>query len=83
MRENAPPPPPAEKVHLEIEDSYATVDGFSPGLAYVLDQDTENLMRQRAGVKAAAKSGQTLGNYQEARIRRLNMTLDEYLGATL
>ena len=80
--ENAPAPPPVEKVRLEIEDSYATVDGFSPGLAFVLDQDTANLMRQRAGVKAASKSGQTLGNYQEARIRRLNMTLDEYLGAT-
>ena len=70
------------RVRLEIEDSYTAVDGFSPGLAFVLDQDTENLRRQCNGVKAAAKTGQTLGNYQEARIRRLHMTLDEYLGET-
>lgn len=82
LPENAPVPPPAQKVRLEIEDSYTTVDGFSPGLAFVLDQDTENLRRQCNGVKAAAKTGQTLGNYQEARIRRLHMTLDEYLGET-
>jgi hypothetical protein len=51
------------------------------GLAYVLDQDTENFKRQRAGMKASLKPGQTLGNYQEARIRRLHLTLDDYLTA--
>ena len=45
----------------------------------MLDQDTENFHRQRAGIKAASKTGQTLGNYQEVRIRRLHKTLDEYL----
>jgi hypothetical protein len=30
-------------------------------------------------MKAAFKPGQTLGNYQESRIRRFHMTLDEYL----
>jgi hypothetical protein len=79
--ENGPRPPPAEKIRLEIEDSYTGVAGFSQGLASVLDQDTDNLQRQRDGVKASIKPGQTLGNYQEARIRRLHMTLDEYLGA--
>lgn len=79
--ENRPRPEPAQKVRLEIEDSYTTVDGFDPGLAFVFDQDTDNLYRQRAGAKASVKGAQTLGNYQEARIRRLHMTLDKYLSA--
>ena len=70
-------PPPATKVSLGINDSYESVPGFA--LAAVLDQDTENFARQSAGMKAARKTGQTLGNYQEARIRRFHMTLDEYL----
>jgi hypothetical protein len=68
-------------VRLGIDDSYTTVAGFNPGLAYIYDQDTGNLRRQRDGVKAARKRGQTLGNYQEVRIRRLHLTLDKYLGA--
>ena len=78
--ENGERPPPADVVKLGIDDSYTTVADFAAtGLAHVLDQDTENFKRQRAGVKAALKTGQTLGNYQEVRIRRLHMTLDEYL----
>jgi hypothetical protein len=79
--ENGPRPEPAQKVRLEIEDSYTTVDGSDPGLAHVFDQDTNNLYHQRAGAKASVKGAQTLGNYQEARIRRLHMTLDKYLSA--
>lgn len=70
-------PPPATPVRLGVEDSYTTVPGFA--LAEILDQDTENLKLQRDGAKASRKGAQTLGNYQEARIRRLNLTLDEYL----
>jgi len=73
-------PPPAPVVKLGIDDSYTTVAGFNPGLAFVYDQDTGNLRRQRDGAKAARKRGQTLGNYQEVRIRRLHLTLDKYLG---
>ncbi len=73
-------PPPAEVVHLGIDDSYTQVKAFAEtGLAFVLDQDTENFRRQRAGIKASMKPGQTLGNYQEVRIRHLHQTLDEYL----
>jgi hypothetical protein len=75
--ENAPRPPPAEVVHLGINDSYKSVPAFvATGLAHVLDQDTENFFQQRAGIKAASKQGQTLGNYQEARIRHLHQTLE-------
>jgi hypothetical protein len=67
-------------VQLGIDDSYQTVDAFADtGLAYVLDQDTDNFRRQRSGMKASLKAGQTLGNYQEARIRHFHQTLDEYL----
>lgn len=80
--QNGDAPPPAEVIKLGIDDSYTTVADFAAtGLAHVLDQDTENFTRQRAGMKAAMKSGQTLGNYQEARIRQLHLTLDKYLQA--
>ena len=73
-------PPPAEVIPLTIDDSYTSVPEFvATGLAHVLDQDTENFHRQRAGVKASFKAGQTLGNYQEVRIRHLHQTLDAYL----
>lgn len=77
--DNAPTPPPAIPVDLDIEDSYTDVEGFDPGLGYVLDQDTENLKRQRAGAKASRKAGQTLGNYQEIRIRHFHQQLDRYM----
>ncbi len=72
-------PPPAPVVHLDMETSYTTVDGFF--LGEVLDEDTENFHRQWAGMNAAFKAGQTLGNYQEVRIRRFHKTLLEYLPA--
>ncbi len=78
---NGETPPPAEKVRLEIEDSYTSIPNFPQGLDFVLDQDTDNLNRQRAGAKGAFKRGATLGNYQEARIRRFHATLDEFLKA--
>ena len=70
-------PAPAKPIRLEIADSYTGVDGVV--LADVLDQDTDNLAMQRDGAKASKKGAQSLGNYQEARIRRLQMTLDEYV----
>jgi phenylpropionate dioxygenase-like ring-hydroxylating dioxygenase large terminal subunit len=70
-------PPPAPVVHLGIDDSYTEVPGFP--LARVLDQDTDNFHRQWAGMNASFKQGQTLGNYQEARIRNFHNTLDVYL----
>ena len=77
---NGPRPAPAKVIKLGLEDSYKSVKEFvATGLAHVLDQDSENFMRQRAGQKASFKPGQTLGNYQEVRIRHLHMTLDEHL----
>jgi hypothetical protein len=77
--EHGPRPAPAVPVELGVEDSYTTVPGF--GLGFVLDQDTENFKRQSAGIKASLKGAQTLGNYQESRVRRLHQTVDEYMSA--
>ena len=72
-------PPPAEPVDLDVGDSYTTVPGLPTGLAMVLDQDTVNLAAQTRGFKASHKPGQTLGNYQEVRIRHLHDTVRRYI----
>ncbi|MFN3231081.1 MAG: aromatic ring-hydroxylating oxygenase subunit alpha [Alphaproteobacteria bacterium] len=75
-------PEAPEPVVLGEDDSYTTVDGLDPGLAVVYDQDTRNLGMQQRGIMASmGKKGETLGNYQEIRIRRIHKTLDQYLNA--
>ncbi len=74
-----PSPKPAEPFKLGVADSFKTVPGFNPGLARVYDQDTALLEMQRKGLASSYKSGATLGNYQEVRIRHVHQTLDEYL----
>lgn len=76
-------PAPAEVVHVPEHESYASVPGMDAALGYVYDQDTANLRAQQLGLTnmlaAGRKTGQTLGNYQEVRIRHFNRTLDKYL----
>jgi nitrite reductase/ring-hydroxylating ferredoxin subunit len=79
LPEGKPRPKPAPVIKLGMEDSYTGVEGFPLGL--VLDQDTDNFRRQWAGMKASVKPGETLGNYQESRIRHFHKTLDRYVGA--
>lgn len=71
-------PEPPEAVRLEIEQSYTEVEDLA-WLGQVYDEDTSNLQLQQQGFKTSRKGGLTLGNYQEARIRRMHMTLDEFL----
>ncbi|MFT4520556.1 MAG: nitrite reductase/ring-hydroxylating ferredoxin subunit [Halioglobus sp.] len=71
-------PEPPEPVLLDLEQSYTEVDGIG-WLGPVYDEDTGNLALQTQGFKTSRKPGLTLGNYQEARIRRVHMTLDEFL----
>jgi nitrite reductase/ring-hydroxylating ferredoxin subunit len=71
--------PPPEPIRLEIEQSYTEVEALG-WLGRVYDEDTGNLQLQQEGFKTSRKAGITLGNYQEARIRRVHMTLDELLG---
>ena len=71
-------PFPPDPVKLTVEQGYAE-GGMNPGLAHVFDQDTSNLAMQYRGFQASQKPGQTLGNYQESRIRHFHQTLDQYL----
>ena len=70
---------PPEPVRLTVAQSYAEAPGMSPGLGGVYDQDTDNLALQDQCFLGSAKRGQTLGTYQEARIRHFHHTLDTYL----
>lgn len=79
--EGTVPPRAPDPIKIDIETSYAEAEGMSPALAFIYDQDTDNLERQTKGIKASRKQGQTLGNYQEARIRLVRRTIDKYLGA--
>jgi nitrite reductase/ring-hydroxylating ferredoxin subunit len=71
-------PEPPEPVQLDVEQSYTEVEGIS-WLGPVYDEDTGNLALQQQGFKTSRKRGLTLGNYQEARIRRVHLTLDEFM----
>jgi hypothetical protein len=72
-------PEAPDPIAVGVNDSYADAPGMDPGLGAVYDQDTNNLALQYRGFQASKKSGQTLGNYQEIRIRKFHRTIDEYL----
>jgi phenylpropionate dioxygenase-like ring-hydroxylating dioxygenase large terminal subunit len=73
-------PDAPEPFKIGINDSYASAPGMDPGLGAVYDQDTNNLAMQYRGFRASKKRGQTLGNYQEIRLRKFHQTIDKYLG---
>jgi hypothetical protein len=64
---------------LSLPMVYRFRPGFDAAFGAVYDQDTNNLRAQQQGFRAAKKPGQTLGNYQEVRIRHFQRTLDKYL----
>ncbi|RME65982.1 MAG: aromatic ring-hydroxylating dioxygenase subunit alpha [Alphaproteobacteria bacterium] len=72
-------PEPAQPVRVAEHESYTSVPGMDPAFGAVYDQDTDNLRAQQQGFSAARKTGETLGNYQEVRIRHLHRTVDQYL----
>jgi nitrite reductase/ring-hydroxylating ferredoxin subunit len=72
------PPAPPEPFHLDIQDSYTKAEGLG-FLGAVYDQDTDNMAAQTRGFKTCAKGGQTLGNYQEIRIRHVHKRVNDYL----
>ena len=65
---DGPAPPPPLPLPIDVDESYTLAEGLGR-LGMVYDQDTSNMAAQTRGFKASQKSGQTLGNYQEARIR--------------
>jgi hypothetical protein len=80
LPEGADHPLPPEPVALDVEQSYTEVADLG-WLGPVYDQDTGNLAMQQQGFKTSRKPGLTLGNYQESRIRRVHLTLDEFMSA--
>jgi hypothetical protein len=78
LPEGARHPEPPEPVHLTAEQSYTEAEVLS-WLAPVYDEDTGNLALQQQGLKSSRKPGITLGNYQEVRIRRVHLTMDEFM----
>ncbi|WP_040491089.1 aromatic ring-hydroxylating oxygenase subunit alpha [Ilumatobacter nonamiensis] len=77
--EGAAPMPP-EVIEIDIDESYTLAAGLG-GLGRVYDQDTANMAAQTRGFRASHKRGQTLGNYQESRVRHLQRRVDDLLRA--
>ena len=77
---NGKAPDPPEVISLDIDESYSTVDGVGP-LGKIYDQDTANLAAQTRGFKSSYKRGETLGNYQEIRVRHLQKRVTDFLNA--
>ena len=78
LADGAEHPEPPEPIILDVDQSYTEAEGIS-WLGPVFDEDTANLAMQQQGFKTSRKAGVTLGNYQESRIRRVHLTLDEFL----
>ena len=72
------PPPPPEPIYLDIEDSYTQAEGLG-WLGPVYDQDTDNMAAQTRGFKTCRRGSQTLGNYQEVRVRHVHRRVQDYL----
>ncbi|GAB4142273.1 MAG: hypothetical protein Tsb0016_10470 [Sphingomonadales bacterium] len=70
---------PAEPVRIKSEESFTTVPGMDPYVGNVYDQDTGNMEAAQEGCMTTHRTGVTLANYQEIRIRHMHRTLDKYL----
>ncbi|WP_419930773.1 aromatic ring-hydroxylating oxygenase subunit alpha [Candidatus Poriferisodalis sp.] len=73
-------PPPPQVIELDVDDSYTKAAGLG-GLGRVYDQDTANMAAQTRGFKASARGTQTLGNYQESRVRHLQRRVRECIAS--
>ncbi|SEP67243.1 Rieske [2Fe-2S] domain-containing protein [Solimonas aquatica] len=72
-------PRPAEMERLSDAQSFTQAKTMDRGFGVILDQDTDNLILQQEGFEASAKRAETLGNYQEIRIRHFERTVDRYV----
>jgi nitrite reductase/ring-hydroxylating ferredoxin subunit len=73
-----PRPANAKPHRLGEGDKWSSVPEFAR-IGTVFDQDTANLSRIQKGLKASAKAGITLGEYQESIIRHFHRSLDRQL----
>ncbi len=80
LAEDQAHPEPPDPIQLDVDQSYTEAQELG-WLAPVYDEDTGNLALLTAGLKSSRK-GVTLGNYQEARIRRVHQTLDQFMASS-
>lgn len=78
LPEDAEHPEPPEPVFVDVDQSWTEAEGIG-WLGPVYDEDTGNLAMQQQGFRTNRRAGLTLGNYQEARIRRVHQTLGEFV----
>jgi hypothetical protein len=78
-RPDAPKPPPAAFLMLDLETPWASVAELGD-LGGVLDQDTTNMAAVQEGLAATFAPTLMLSRYQEGRLRQFHRTLDGYLG---
>ena len=72
--------PPAAKINwLGPDDSWSAHAPELGSLARVFDQDTFNLPRMQEGLRTMKKTGVTLANYQELKVRHIHVLLDEWI----
>jgi phenylpropionate dioxygenase-like ring-hydroxylating dioxygenase large terminal subunit len=76
--EKAARPAPASVFEMG-EMPYTQIQGLGEFFGTTYDQDTSNLGRQQRGMKALLQKEQTLGRYQESRLRHFQNTIDRYL----
>jgi len=69
----------AGTIHLDINQAWDEAPGLPTSLAFILNQDTGNLLGVQRGLQTTRKAGMTLGNYQESRIRHFHNLLDRWL----
>jgi phenylpropionate dioxygenase-like ring-hydroxylating dioxygenase large terminal subunit len=76
FRGRRPKPAPVHRLRDDEDWTHAPELGF---LARVFNQDTFNLGRVQEGLRAAAHSHVTLGQYQETKIRHFHAILERHL----
>ncbi len=73
-----PKPKPAEVYWVPADQQFCDVPQLGL-LGPVFDQDIDNMVWVQQGMKASDKSGVTLAQYQESRIRHMHQTLGKYV----
>jgi hypothetical protein len=74
-----PRPSPAATVDMSAERTYQTAGVLPDWLGYIYDQDMENIVNMRAGLRAGAGRSLILSHAHESRIRHFHATLKSYL----
>jgi phenylpropionate dioxygenase-like ring-hydroxylating dioxygenase large terminal subunit len=71
-------PPPAEIVKMG-DMTFTEIAELPKWLGQIYDQDCNNVELQQLGLKATARAGVVVSDYQEVRVRHMQQTVDEYL----